>query len=774
MCFPLLAGGQGIAGKVVGCIDYRPLAGVSVRVDGSSAGTVTGSDGRYSLPALPALDAGSYKLVFSFTGMKSETRTVDLSAGKTKAVNVCMEEDPVAIGEVTVEARYERKSLTEARQQGVPVSVIDGKLLAGRGTSIAEVINHQTGVKVRRTGNTGSDTKINVRGLEGNRVQIYLDGYALNTPDGSFSINDIPLQFIDRIEIYKGIVPPEFGGDGLGSAINIVTIDAQGSYYDAWYSAKSYSGHEGSLLYKHYFPKAKMYSAVMIGGEHSQNSYSMQSPYTPGLTIKRDHDRFRKLDGAVTFELKDRYFDEFEVENVFYANDREIQGIQANIRHARTSGWIVGSTPKLEKKGFLTEKLDMKLLGAVFYGVTRLNDTSSYIYDFYGGRFPNTYRGEVGYVPNLSDDRMQDYRYSLNLKYHLLPSMNLNLNNDFRFVHTETNDTLADRFMSTRYSGFTTDITTVISSLNLENKWLGSRLTTMLTGRHYYNRFSGKTVDMSYSTNAIPEDTREQQSNYGYSFAVRYDFARSWLLKLALEHSYRLPRSEELLGDRIQVIPNPKLKPEQANSYNLGVMFDRYYDNFRRLQLESNAYMMAISDMMATRSSSYYMAYYNIGKALLWGADMEVKWDVSREWFLMLNATYQKAIDKARYVAGTQTANVTYGMQIPHIPIFFVNWSADYRRDNLFGGRGQYSRFYYEGGYTDKYYYGYNLTVNRNYVIPSSCIHTVGAEYAILNRRVLFSIECHNLFNAKELTNLNYPLAGRTVQAKVRFTTLKW
>lgn len=61
--------------------------------------------------------------------------------------------------------------------------------------------------------------------MEGNRVQIYMDGYPLNTPDGNFSINDIPLQFIDRIEIYKGIVPPEFGGDGLGSAVNVVTID---------------------------------------------------------------------------------------------------------------------------------------------------------------------------------------------------------------------------------------------------------------------------------------------------------------------------------------------------------------------------------------------------------------------------------------------------------------------------------------------------------------------------------------------------------------------
>jgi outer membrane cobalamin receptor len=695
-----------------------------------------------------------------------------LAQGESK--NAAVRDTVRVLDEVTVEARYERKEMKEAREQGVPVSVIDGKLLAGRGTSIAEVINHQTGVKVRRTGGVGSDTKINVRGLEGKRVQIYLDGHALHTPDGSFSLNDIPLQFIDRIEIYKGIVPPEFGGDGLGSAINVVTIEAEGSYYDAWYSRQSYGANEGSILYKHYFPKQKMYATGMVGMLDAKNDYTINSPYVEDLRFKRDHDHYRRIEGAVALELTDAWWDECELELPFFISRKEIQGIQTNIRHARTGGWITGAELHLEKAGFFTDRLDTKFDGAFFAGVNQVNDTSSYIYDFSGGRVANTYRGEVGSVPNMSSDPYRDYRYKLNLKYHLLPSMNVNLNNDFRFVHTETNDTLADSFLHTNYSGFTTGITTVVSSFNVENKWFGNRLTTMLTGRHYYNRFSGKTVDMTHGTTVVPDDTREQQHNYGYSLALRYDFARSWLLKLALEHNYRLPRSEELLGDRVQVIPNPKLKPEQANNYNLGVMFDRYFDGFRRLQFESNAYVMSISDMMMIRPSNYYMGYYNLGKALLWGMDAEVKWDVNREWFLMLNATYQKAIDRMRYMAGTQTPNVTYDRQIPHIPVFFVNWSVDYRRDNLFGGRGQYSRFYYEGGYTDKYYYGYNLTVNQNFVIPSSCIHTVGAEYAILDRRVLFSIECHNLFNAKELTNLNYPLAGRTVQAKVRLTTLKW
>ncbi|MDR1406470.1 MAG: carboxypeptidase-like regulatory domain-containing protein, partial [Tannerella sp.] len=40
--FPLLAVGQGVEGKVTGCNDFLPLAGVSVQVEGTNVGTSTG------------------------------------------------------------------------------------------------------------------------------------------------------------------------------------------------------------------------------------------------------------------------------------------------------------------------------------------------------------------------------------------------------------------------------------------------------------------------------------------------------------------------------------------------------------------------------------------------------------------------------------------------------------------------------------------------------------------------------------------------------------
>ena len=40
-----------------------------------------------------------------------------------------------------------------------------------------------------------------------------------------------------------------------------------------------------------------------------------------------------------------------------------------------------------------------------------------------------------------------------------------------------------------------------------------------------------------------------------------------------------------------------------------------------------------------------YYKYQNLGEALLYGADAEVKWDIDRNWFVSLNGTCQKSLD---------------------------------------------------------------------------------------------------------------------------------
>ena len=104
------------------------------------------------------------------------------------------------------------------------VTVVDGAKLRGRSSGIEEILTRTSGIKVRKSGGLGSASRISVHGLEGKRRRCSISmEFPLNSPDGSFDINDIPIDVIKYIEVYKGIVPAEYGGDGLGGAINIVT-----------------------------------------------------------------------------------------------------------------------------------------------------------------------------------------------------------------------------------------------------------------------------------------------------------------------------------------------------------------------------------------------------------------------------------------------------------------------------------------------------------------------------------------------------------------------
>lgn len=438
-----------LSGSVRSIQDKYPLIGVTIQLEHTSIGTTTDEQGNYELKNIPI---GKSTIVFSCVGLKRITKTVFFSESeKNKVLDVLMEDANMQLDGVEVVGISERHEIREIKQQGVPVTVIDGKTLAGRGTSISEVLNHQTGVKLRQTGGVGSQTKINVRGLEGNRVQIYMDGYPLNTPDGNFSINDIPLQFIDRIEIYKGIVPPEFGGDGLGSAVNVVTIDPDKDFYDLAYKMQSYGTHEGSATVRHFFNKINTAMTLYAGGTLAANDYTIKSPYVEGLKIKRDHDHLKMIDYAVSFNFMNGYFNEAELEILGYANRKEMQGIETNIRHTFNKAFTTGGTLHLERKSFLANKLDMKFNGGYLYTNSCLNDTSSYVYDFYGNKRPNSYKGEKGSVPNLSDDHTHDIRFNLNLKYHLIPNkMSVNFNNDFRYVTQEANDPEAEKFLKKR------------------------------------------------------------------------------------------------------------------------------------------------------------------------------------------------------------------------------------------------------------------------------------------------------------------------------------
>jgi len=104
------------------------------------------------------------------------------------------------------------------------VSVLDTTDNEERFISLAEVLDRSPGIHVERLGGLGSFGSLYLRGIPSNGVPIYLDGIPLNDArSGVVNLEDIPLDQVRMVEIYRGITPPGLPQSGLGGAVNLVT-----------------------------------------------------------------------------------------------------------------------------------------------------------------------------------------------------------------------------------------------------------------------------------------------------------------------------------------------------------------------------------------------------------------------------------------------------------------------------------------------------------------------------------------------------------------------
>ena len=59
-------------------------------------------------------------------------------------------------------------------------------------------------MKLRESGGVGSDMQLMLDGFSGKHVKIFIDGVPQEGVGSSFGLNNIPVNFADRIEVYKG------------------------------------------------------------------------------------------------------------------------------------------------------------------------------------------------------------------------------------------------------------------------------------------------------------------------------------------------------------------------------------------------------------------------------------------------------------------------------------------------------------------------------------------------------------------------------------------
>jgi TonB-linked SusC/RagA family outer membrane protein len=178
---------------VVTTANGEPLPGVTVLVKGTPLGTLTDTNGKYTLTELPA---GSI-LVFSFVGMQA----LEVETAGRSVIDVTMVEESIGLDEVVVIGYGTQKK----RDVSTAISSVSAENLKDKPVAnFSQAIQGQmAGIRIMNSNNApGGGTNIIIRGLTSinasNNPLLVIDGFPLK--DG-FDMNENPLNTINPADI---------------------------------------------------------------------------------------------------------------------------------------------------------------------------------------------------------------------------------------------------------------------------------------------------------------------------------------------------------------------------------------------------------------------------------------------------------------------------------------------------------------------------------------------------------------------------------------------
>lgn len=748
-----------LIGTVTDKVTHQPLIGADVYIKELNKGVSTDARGQYRLKHLPE---GNYTVWFSFLGYQTFGKKISVK-GQMRS-DVSLKEQAEEISGVTVSG----KSIAhQKKEQSMPVTVIDMSNLRGTVSSVQDILLKTVGITLRSSGGVGSSSRISVRGLEGKRIGFFIDELPLGEQTDYIDINDIPIDMIDRIEIYKGVVPARFGGSSLGGAINIVIREYPDKYADLSYGYESYNTHKAQGVFKRNLKQRGLVFGIGGGYTSSDNNYTFDSPFQEGLRITRNHDKYRKLIIGGSFKAKKWWFDEVELEPVFVKTYKEIQGIEYDIREAHSQSLMTGLSNKLEKDNFLIEGLNLDMFNGLVLTKMNFIDKATRRYEWDGSSYPtpSRYGGEAGYnYPSDSDDKKLTFINKTNLEYILTERHSLNINSVFSMANGTPKDDLKTLSLGKQVN-FDSQMRSWISGLTYDFRTLNDVFLNSLTVRHYMY-----TMHTQMAPLFVPGkyDVDVSKSDFGVNNAMRYRFLPSLMGKLSAGYEVRIPSETELLGDGIAVIPSPDLLPERNLSANLGLLFDLTGKHPTNAQIEMNFFYMYLQDMIRYTAGLIGAQYQNFGEMRTLGVEFEAKADVLPSLYLYGNTTYQDLRDTRAYEPESTVPNPTKNKRMPNIPYLMANAGLEFHRENLFGGTGQNTRLFADVTFVEEYYYDFEMTQLQKRRIPRSTTIDIGFEHSFLNNKIFLSGKVRNLTNEKTLSEFNRPLMGINGGVKLR------
>ena len=344
----------------------KPIPYATVYIDGTTRGTTTDAEGRYILTA----ERGKVVVVASSLGYTSQRHSVELGSGM-HTIDYTLKESSMAIDRVEVSA----SGVGVVKRSPFNAIAIDTDKYADGAKSLSDALSKAPGLKLRESGGVGSDMSITLDGFTGKHVKVFIDGVPQEGVGSSFSLNNIPAGYAERIEVYRGVVPVGFGADALGGVVNIVTSKRHRRWFvDASYSYGSFNTHRSTVNAGQTLDNGFMWE-INAFQNYSDNDYDVMASVEDFETgridkstkyrVRRFHDRYHNE--AVVAKIGvvgKRWADRLVFSTTYSQMYKQIQnGVRQDIVYGAKSRHARSLMPSMEyrKRNLIVRGLDLTI-----------------------------------------------------------------------------------------------------------------------------------------------------------------------------------------------------------------------------------------------------------------------------------------------------------------------------------------------------------------------------------------------------------------------------
>lgn len=759
-----------ISGKVIST-EKEVVDFATVYLKGTGHGGITNQEGIYHVSA----PAGNYTLVVSAVGYKTVEKPVTLLRGQRVRQNITISPETQQLDEVTVVST----GVSRLKRSAFSAVAVDTKELQNTTKNLSDALAKAPGMKLRESGGVGSDMQLMLDGFSGKHVKVFIDGVPQEGVGSSFGLNNIPVNFADRIEVYKGVVPVGFGTDAIGGVINIVTNKKRRRWFlDTSYSYGSFNTHKSNVNFGQTFKNGFTYE-VNAFQNYSDNDYHIEAPVEDFETGRIDRDkkvRVKRFNdtyhneavvgkvGVVDKKWADRLMLGFTYSNMY----QDIQtGVRQDIVYGQKHRKGHSLMPSLEyyKRNLFAKGLDVALTVNYNKNLTTNVDTASYKYNWYGDRKLLNSPGEQSYQHSRADNNNWNGTFTAN--YRLGKMHMLTFNHVLNTFSRSNTSLLAKEEQSDAIAKETRkNISGVSYRLMPSETW------NLSVFGKYYNQFVAGPVATDANQNDYVRTTRSV-SSIGYGAAGTYFILPGLQAKLSYEKAYRLPTIEEMFGNEDLEMGDIGIRPENSDNVNLNLSYNRtfgrhsvYVEGGLVYRNTKDYIQRNITDLSGGKSAATYINY---GKVLTKGYNISARYGFGKWVSVGGNFTQMDVRDNMKTSISGSAENIAYKERMPNLPYIFADSDVTFYWRDL-GRKGNALTVSYDNQYLHSFtYYSSKIGSNKgDYVVPSQFSHNLSLSYSLRDGRYNLSFECRNFTDEQLYDNFSLQKAGRAFYGKVR------